>query len=241
MLMQSFLLQGQYFPKNIEINPLNGSAYAFTTYRYLSEQVRFPSNGMYIVTEKGVVLIDTPWDTTQLQPLLDSIELRHHLPVVLCISTHFHDDRTAGLTYFKSRGIKTFASRKTDSLCWVKKEKRPQFTFHRDTVFTIGQSTIQTFYPGPGHSEDNIIVWLPNEKIIYGGCFIKSTEATTLGNLSDANVKAWKTSLEGLIKKYPNYSMVIPGHQSWKNKKSVKHTLKLVKQFLKSNSDLRKQ
>src|SRR5438270_2185540 len=84
----------------LEIIHLTGDFYVYTTYQVLGGKP-YPSNSMYVVTSKGVVLIDTPWDSTEFQPLLDSIEIRHHKKAVLCISTHYHSDRTAGLAFYK--------------------------------------------------------------------------------------------------------------------------------------------
>jgi metallo-beta-lactamase class B len=98
-------LFGQAEKPKLNISHLTGDFYIYTTYNtYQDSQV--PANGMYLVTDKGVVLFDTPWDTTQFQPLLDSIQLKHHKSVVLCIATHFHSDKTAGLEYYKQQGLK---------------------------------------------------------------------------------------------------------------------------------------
>jgi len=63
---------------------------------------------------------------------------------------------------------------------------------------------------------------------------IKSCEAKDLGNLADANVKEWSNSLKNIELKFGKPSFTIPGHQSWKNKKSLKHTSKLVRKYLKN-------
>ena len=68
---------------------------------------------MYVNTVDGVVLIDSPWDTTQVKPLLDSIYKRHNKKVILCISTHSHDDRTGGINYLNRLGVKTYCSKTT--------------------------------------------------------------------------------------------------------------------------------
>src|SRR6478752_5065850 len=76
----------------LKITPLTGDFYIYTTYNiYKGDQV--PANGMYLVTSNGVMMIDTPWDSTQFQPLLDSIQFRHHKKVVLCIDTYVEEDR----------------------------------------------------------------------------------------------------------------------------------------------------
>lgn len=214
--------------QQLKITPLVSNFYVYTTYNDVDGK-SFPSNSMYLVTGEGVVLIDTPWDESQFQPLLDSIEKRHHKKVVLCIATHHHADRTAGLEYFSSKGIPTYTSKMTLKYCKKKHEKQPEFTFKKDTVFTIGGYKIQTYYPGKGHAPDNIVVWFEKDKVLYGGCFIKSTESKGLGNLSDANLKAWPKSIKNVMLKFPNPLFIIPGHQDWTDKNSLQHTLEMLK------------
>ena len=225
----SFVTQGQngHFP--LKFSHLAGDFYIFTTFKEF-KGVPFPANGMYVVTNNGVLLLDTPWDSTQFQPLLDSIQMRHRQKVVLCLATHFHEDRTGGFLYYRQKGIKTFASQHTDRLCRERGEKRADFLWEKDTSFTVGQYTLQTFYPGPGHTPDNAVVWFAKEKILYGGCFVKSTEAKDLGNLQDADTKAWSASLQRVMRKFPDAYYVIPGHQDWENKSSLEHTLQLLRE-----------
>ena len=90
----------------LKITPLTSDFYVFTTY-HIFKGVPVSSNGLYVITKAGVVLIDTPWDSTQFQPLLDSIEHKQNKKVIMCVATHSHEDRTAGLEYFKQQGIKT--------------------------------------------------------------------------------------------------------------------------------------
>lgn len=196
----------------------------------------FPANGMYLVTVKGVVLFDTPWDTTQFQPLLDSIKTRHNLNVIMCISTHFHNDRTAGLNYYKQKGIRTFTTKQTDDLSKEKNEPRAEYLIYQDTTFNLGQNSFETFYPGKGNSPDNIVIWFGKEKILYGGCFIKSTETESPGNLSDANINEWIISVKRVQAKFDKPNYIITGHQDWTSKNSLTHTLKLLKKYKRKNS-----
>ncbi len=212
----------------MEITHLTGDFYIYTTFKDLGDGKPYPSNSMYLVTNKGVVLFDTPWDSTQFQPLLDSILIKHHQKAVLCISTHFHGDRTAGLAYFQQKGIKTYSSAFTKQLCIANNDKQAEFVFTKDTTFKIGNYQFETFYPGEGHSKDNIVIWFNKDKILYGGCFIKSTEVNELGNIADANIKAWPQSVKTVMQKFPDAKFVIPGHYGWQDKASLKHTLDLL-------------
>jgi metallo-beta-lactamase class B len=214
--------------ENLKITPLTGNYYVYTTWNTYKNQ-RVSSNSMYLVTTEGVVVIDTPWDSTQFKPLIDSIWERHHQKVVLCISTHSHADRTAGLEFLKQQGVKTYTSFLTDEECKAKNEKRAEFHFKDDTTFHVGQYTFQTYYGGAGHTKDNLVVWFPDAKVLYGGCLIKSTDATDLGNVKDADLVQYPLTLEKIKQKFPDRAFVIPGHQSWSDPKSIDHTLELLK------------
>lgn len=213
------------------IKKLTGDFYIYTTFNNYKGTL-FPSNGMYLVTNKGVVIFDTPWDSTQFQPLLDSISKKHNKKAIISISTHSHADRTAGLAYFGAQGIQTFATQQTDAICIRNGEKRAANLMSRDTVFSVGAYGFQTYYAGPGHTPDNIVIWFPRERILYGGCLIKSTEAETLGNMADADISQWGPTLRNIRQQCKNPEFIIPGHQDWLDRKSLEHTLDMVNKAL---------
>lgn len=227
-----FSFQSWSQTNRLDIKHLTGNFYVYITYNDYKGTL-YPANSMYVVTKDGVVMIDTPWDENQMIPLLDSIEKRHHKKVVMSISTHFHADRTAGLNILKSKGIKTYSSLKTWEMCRKFKEQEAEYHFTKDTTFRVGEYTFKTYYPGEGHAPDNIMVWFEKDKVLYGGCFVKSTESTDVGNLSDANPLEWENSLARAIKKYPAPKYLIPGHLSWANPKSMQYTLEMVKKHNK--------
>lgn len=221
---------GQTAKARLEIVPLTGNFYVYTTYNTY-ENDRTPAHGMYLVTDSGVVLFDTPWDTTQFQPLLDSIKARHQKNVVSCIATHWHSDRTEGLAYYRQLGIKTYTTTLTDSLCQVNNKKRAEFLLTKDTLFNIGGYTYETYYPGPGHTADNIVVWFPKERILLGGCLIKGAEATHLGFLGDGNKQLYASTLENVKRKFPRPAFIIVSHNDWRNSNSLKHSIKMARKL----------
>lgn len=234
ILLTCFFLSGSLFKQpanpNLEIARLTGDFYVFTTYNYYKGN-RIPANGLYVLTNKGAVIIDSPWDSTQFQPLLDSIWARHHQKAVLCLATHFHEDRTGGLAYYRQRGIRTYTTRQTDVLSQKRGMKRAEFLLTKDTTFTIGQHSFQTYFPGHGHAPDNIVVWFGKERVLYGGCLIKSMEDNSLGNMGDASVKDYAQTVANVQRKYKNPRYVIPGHNDWTNPESVSHTLEMARQL----------
>lgn len=220
----------------LKITPLTGDFFIYTTYSTY-EGSKIPAHGMYVVTNNGVVLFDTPWDTTQFQPLLDSIFFKHGKKVILCIATHWHSDRTEGLAYYKQKGIKTYTTVLTDELSKQHNKKRAEFLISKDTVFNVTPYTFETFYPGPGHTEDNIVLWFHNEKILYGGCLIKGAEAKDLGFLGDGNVAAYASTLINVQKNFPHPRFIIVSHHNWTNKNSLTHSIKLAKKLRKKTNE----
>jgi metallo-beta-lactamase class B len=225
-------LFGQSDKPKLEISHLTGDFYIYTTYNTYEES-RVQANGMYLVTDKGVVMFDTPWDTTEFQPLLDSIQAKHHQAMAMCFPTHWHSDKTAGLEYYRQQGIKTYTTTLTDELSKKNNQKRAEFLMATDTVFHIGAYSFETYYPGPAHTEDNIIIWFKKEKILYGGCLIKGTDAEDLGFLGDGNTTAYAATLKNVQKKCPGPRFIIVAHSDWNNIHSLRHSIKMARELKK--------
>ncbi|MRX70322.1 metallo-beta-lactamase class B/metallo-beta-lactamase class B IND [Flavobacterium resistens] len=226
---------GQSKNSPLQISHLTGDFYVYKTFHdYKGTMIS--ANAMYLVTDKGVVLFDAPWDEAQFQPLLDSIKIKHNKEVVMLFATHSHDDRAGGFDFYRKKGIKTYSIKLTDDI--LKKEKKPraEFIIPNDKTFTVGQHTFEVYYPGKGHAPDNIVVWFDKEKVLYGACFIKSADAQDLGYLGDADVKEWKTSIKKVQTKFKSPKYIIPGHEDWINIQSLNHTQKLVDEYLAQKS-----
>ena len=214
----------------LQISHLTGDFYVYRTFHDYNGTM-ISANAMYLVTDKGVVLFDAPWDETQFQPLLDTIKARHNKDVVMCFATHSHEDRAGGLGFYRQKGIKTYSGKLTDDILKKEGKKRAEFIVPNDTTFTVGQHTFEVYYPGKGHAPDNIVVWFEKEKVLYGACFIKSADAKDLGYLADSDVKEWEKSIKKVKTKFKNPKYIIAGHEDWKNTESLNNTLKLVQEY----------
>ncbi|KAF2508763.1 subclass B1 metallo-beta-lactamase [Flavobacterium zhairuonense] len=229
---------GQSKNSPLQISHLTGDFYVYKTFHDYNGTM-ISANAMYLVTDKGVVLFDAPWDKTQFQPLLDTIKARHNKDVIMLFATHSHDDRAGGFDFFRKKGIKTYSIKLTDDILKKKNEPRAEFIIPNDKTFKVGQHTFEVYYPGKGHAPDNIVVWFDKEKVLYGGCFVKSADAENLGYLGDADVKEWKKSIEKVKLKFKGPKYIVPGHEDWKNTESLNHTLKLVDEYLAQKSNVK--
>ncbi|TAE27798.1 MAG: subclass B1 metallo-beta-lactamase [Cytophagales bacterium] len=229
-LLASFAYAQQ--PPKIKITPLTKGFYIHTTFRTWQGTL-VPSNGIIAQTDEGVVLVDTGWDVpddqNQTEQLLDWIEQNLHQPVRMCIVTHFHDDRVGGIATLRKAGVRVVSTPLTAESAAKKGYERPEGILSNDTTLVVGKLPIRCFFPGPGHSFDNIVVYFPTAKLLHGGCFVKSYAAMGLGNLSDANLNEWANSIRRLQRTFPNPKFVIPGHDEWDQISSLENTLRLLK------------
>ena len=73
---------------------------------------------------------------------------------------------------------------------------------------------VELFYPGAAHSTDNLVVYVPSANVLYGGCAVHELSSTSAGNVADADLAEWPTSVERIQKHYPEAEVVIPGQWS---------------------------
>ena len=231
LLLSSVFTKAQTKPFRISTQHLTGNVYVYISYGLPDGKTPFPANGLYIVTPAGIVLIDTPWDEDQTRQLIDTIKERYNQKIVLCISTHFHTDRTAGLDVLKKNGTKTYTSILTKQLAKQHNDKQPEFTFTKDTVFNVGGVKVQTYFPGEGHTKDNIVIWLPQTKVLFGGCLIKSMGTNEQGYTADGNIAEWPLSVNRVKNRFQDIKYLIPGHQGWQGgAQMLDHTIEIARQ-----------
>ncbi|KFF24326.1 IND family subclass B1 metallo-beta-lactamase [Chryseobacterium vrystaatense] len=207
--------------------PLSPKLYVYKSFGVFGGR-EYSANGLYLITKKGVVLFDVPWQKTQYQTLMDTIKKRHNLPVIALFATHSHDDRAGDLSFYNKKGISTYATAKTNEL--LKKEGKATSSkiIEVGKKYKIGGEEFTVDFLGEGHTVDNVVVWFPKYNVLDGGCLVKSISATDLGYTGEANVKEWPLTMAKLKAKYPADAKVIPGHDEWKKEGHVEHTLELL-------------
>lgn len=209
--------------------PFGKQLYLYKTFGVF-EGKEYSTNALYLITKKGVVLFDVPWQKTQYQSLMDTIKKRHNLPVIAVFATHSHADRAGDLSFYNKKGIPTYATAKTNE--FLKKEGKATSTKLTKVgkTYKIGGEEFTVDFLGEGHTADNVVVWFPKYNVLDGGCLVKSSAAVDLGYTGEANVEQWPATMKKLQAKYPSTAKVIPGHDEWKGNDHVKHTLELLNQ-----------
>ncbi len=203
------------------------------------------------------ILVDTPWENSGTKALIEWLRNKYENIKLTVINTHFHWDNLGGNEYLLSQNIPIYGSDLTVALltkrrteltertlknlkgseykkyyeAYKKTElKSPDhiFKIEEGLILNISNEEIELFYPGPGHTQDNIVVYFPSRKLLFGGCMIKSLESS-LGRNSDADLGAWPNSLEELKRKFPNSRLVVSGHGECGSMELIEHTIQLLK------------
>lgn len=188
------------------------------------------ANAMVILTADGTpILTDTPWTPAATEKLLAWIKAKFgRLPAVATIG-HFHLDASGGLGALQAAGVPVIVSQATADLMAARgdymreglaKEYGAAFTgwtvaaatnpiaIEQRISRTIGGDEVEIIFPGHGHAPDNLAVWFPRQRVLFGGCLIKG--GTSIGNLNDANLDTYAGAVRSLLALNPK--VVVGGH-----------------------------
>lgn len=190
----------------------------------------YPSNGLIVRDGDGLLLVDPAWGGENTAALLAAIETEIGLPVRRAISTHFHDDRVAGVDTLEAAGVTTFATPLTRQLAAAEGNEVPTHILENleEPGDAIRIGPVEVFYPGPGHTPDNLVVYVPEVRVLFGGCAIHESARTTAGNVADADVETWPASVRRVQVRYPEAEIVVPGHGVPGGLELLDHTISVV-------------
>ncbi|MDY7041622.1 MAG: MBL fold metallo-hydrolase [Chloroflexota bacterium] len=138
-----------------------------------------------ILTTEGAIVIDTLPFPRETQAIVDFIQQHHPLGVRYVVNTHYHADHTYGNYLFPEAEIVSHAAcrrallREGEKSLKEAKEQAPELeevslrvpevVFERgQMIFHLGGKTTQLIHT-PGHSSDCIVVYIAEDKVLFGG------------------------------------------------------------------------
>jgi glyoxylase-like metal-dependent hydrolase (beta-lactamase superfamily II) len=127
---------------------------------------------MFVVTPAGVIATDPVayGRPTGGQQYLDEIKKVTDKPVKFLIYSHHHYDHIAGGKAFKDAGAKIIAHKNAAPHLAPLKDPNtpmPDESIGDKKVIKLGGTTMELLYLGPNHSDSNLVIRLPKEKIIF--------------------------------------------------------------------------
>jgi glyoxylase-like metal-dependent hydrolase (beta-lactamase superfamily II) len=127
---------------------------------------------MFVVTNDGVIATD-PIGYGRPQAVstyIDEIKKVTDKPIRYLIYSHHHYDHIAGGQPFKDAGAKIIAHKRAKERLEVIKDPHtplPDETFDKRRTLKLGGTVLELSYHGLHHSDSNIVMRLPKEKLVF--------------------------------------------------------------------------
>ncbi|MGH6890879.1 MAG: MBL fold metallo-hydrolase [Dongiaceae bacterium] len=190
------------------------------------------SNCGIILTQEGVVLIDSGHSPTDSRAILEAVRKLTSQPVRFLIDTEPHPDHTTGHFVFSPPATIIAAEGATESmkgrervdpqriqrLAGVSPEMRaalegyrfipPNIEYRQRMTLNVGERTFELIYLKGVHSEADTAVWLPKERVLFSASGIVVNQFNILRPIVNIpDILATATMLKGLQPEH-----VVPGH-----------------------------
>ena len=224
-------------PVELQLEEIGSGVWVHSTYRTVPGFGRVLSNGIVVASGDDAILIDTGWSRDSDAATEGIIEEAREVSgarVGHTVFSHYHDDSVAGINALRQGNIVSYATSLTADSMAAHGWGRPDLLLDmEDGVNTwtlpFGDHHIEVFYPGPGHTVDNVVVYVPHARILYGGCLIRPGTSKSLGNMADADIKRWAESVALVRERYGDrVDIVVPSHGQPMGPELLDHTIKLV-------------
>ena len=196
-----------------------------------SENQNFISNAGFVVTPRGVVVVDALGSPILAQKLIAEIKKVSNQKIIAVIVTHYHADHVYGLQEFKKVGAKIYAqgegrnyissetakqrliASRVDFAPWVNDKTNlisADVWIDQKTKLNVGGVDFLVSRVGPAHAPEDLIIYIPSEKVLFAGDLVFRGRIPFVGN---ADSKGWLIALDEIEKLNPN--IVIPGHGNY--------------------------
>ncbi|MCW3159884.1 subclass B1 metallo-beta-lactamase [Chryseobacterium oryctis] len=217
-----------YKSDNLIIVQLSDNVYQHISYLDSETFGKVDCNGMIVKDGNEAVVFDTTIDDKSSAELISWIKNDLHSKINAVVATHFHEDCVGGLKEFNKNNIPSYSNNKTIELTKKSGFNVPDNGFDGELELNVGSQKVYAKFFGEGHTRDNVIGYFPKENAMFGGCLVKEVNASK-GNLADANVQSWSSTIEKLKKQYPDTRIIIPGHGKTGGTELLDYTIKLFK------------
>jgi glyoxylase-like metal-dependent hydrolase (beta-lactamase superfamily II) len=206
----------------------------------------FISNAGFVITPAGVVVIDALGSPQLARDLLAEIAKLTPKPVTHVIVTHYHADHIYGLQEFRKAGARIVAHQgareylhsdtarsrlevsRTELAPWV--DAQTQLTAADEWIagpreLVLGGTTLRIVPVGPAHTPEDLVVFLPAERVLFAGDMMFRGRVPFVGQ---ADSRQWIAALDTLLKMDP--AVVVPGHGPMSS--SAREDLQLTRDYL---------
>jgi len=193
-----------------------------------TENQGFISNAAVIVLDEGIILFDALGSPSLAEKLLTEIRKITDKPIKKVFISHYHADHFYGVQFFKDIGAEIYApkgaitylssegatnrlnARRENLSPWINKQTRLVFPDHlidKDSTLQFSGMEIKILHFGAAHSQGDLSLYLPSEKVLLSGDLIFTGRIPFVGG---DNINNWISKIETMATMDAN--IIVPGH-----------------------------
>jgi len=181
----------------------------------------------FVVSDAGVLVINTGPSARVARALHAAIRKITAQPVKWVVNVNSQNHYWHGNGYFKSQGATILASKEAERV--MREMGAQQLATNKDllkekadgTVLTypteliadrrelkLGKTAVQLLHFGPAHTPGDLVVWLPQQKILFTGDIVYTERM--LAVIPIGNTANWLQAFDKLVALNPK--TIVPGH-----------------------------
>lgn len=165
-----------------------------------------------LVADEGVVLIDDKFAMDH-DGVIAELRKITDKPVLYVINTHLHQDHTGGNAAMQAISAKVVAhenARRT--MAETQSSGLPNLTLEEHLRLYHGEFMLDLYYLGRGHTDGDIVVHLPRQRIVVMGDLFATWEPYVhlIHYAAGGSLREWSRTLERALAL--DFDTVIPGH-----------------------------
>ena len=192
------------------------------------------SNDGVIVGKNGVIVVDTKTTPDSEQEVISEIAKITPEKVNAAIITHSDGDHVnglaafpAGLTIIAQENCKKEMEASAGSRNPAPQDRLPTKTYAKTDNETIDGVHLRLYHWAPGHTSGDTIVYLPDQKIVFGGdLLVTNRPDTTIHLEKNGSTRGWMENVKGALGL--NADTYLTGHGEMMTKADVQKKLALV-------------
>jgi len=184
------------------------------------------NNGLIYIYDDEAIIVSTPNSDIETQNLINWVQNVKYSKIVGYIIDRWHSDAMGGLDVVQKNGLKTYSFDLTKQIAKEKGLPIPEIGFKSSKTIKVEGKKVICHFLGEAHTSDGIVVWIPSEKVLFGGNEIRNYNGW-VGNISDANLSKWAKTVKKIKKEYGSAKIVIPGHGNYGGAELIDYTINL--------------
>ena len=194
-------------------------------YAYISENDS-SANSTFLVSEQGILVVDTGLNTQEGRKLLDEIRKISPAPVRWIVNTHYHPDHQGGNSVVGPEAVVITTDWTRDHTISMSRAQPPAngarfrpanvtithaLTIHLEPYFA------KVYFPGKAHTSGDLLVYFPQQRALAAGDLFLTKSSPAM---DEGSVKSWIHALDEALE-LPLDS-IVPGHFELAGKPELK-------------------